>query len=85
MLRNSNDSGNDGGLVNGYTMEDVDEDTLNAYRIDYDTLSAPEQVVLATAYLEKKVSNNRLQSLLNLNPIEVGKILAQLTQNNFII
>lgn len=85
MLRDSNDSGNDGGLVNGYTMEDVDEDTLNAYRIDYDTLSAPEQVVLATAYLEKEVNNNRLQSLLSLNPIEVGKILAQLTQNNFII
>lgn len=43
MLRDSNDSGNDGGLVNGYTMEDVDEDTLNAYRIDYDTLSAPDR------------------------------------------
>ena len=35
MLRDSNDSGNDGGLVDGYTMEDVDEDTLNAYRIEY--------------------------------------------------
>ena len=53
--------------------------------IDYDTLSAPEQVVLATAYLEKEVSNNRLQSLLNLNPIEIGKVLAQLTQNKYLI
>ena len=53
--------------------------------IDYDTLSAPEQVVLASAYLEKEVSNNRLQSLLNLNPIEIGKVLAQLTQNKYLI
>lgn len=57
----------------------------NLIGIDYDTLSAPEQVVLATAYLEKEVSNNRLQSLLNLNPIEIGKILAQLTQNKYLI
>lgn len=52
---------------------------------DYDALKADEQIVLATAYLEKEVSNNRLQSLLNMNSVEIGKILSVLTQNDYLI
>lgn len=52
---------------------------------DYDTLKADEQIVLSTAYLEKEVSNNRLQSLLDKSSVEIGKTLSVLTQNKYLI
>ena len=43
MLRDSNVTGNDGGLVDGYTMDDIDKNTLAAYRIVY-VRNNPEHV-----------------------------------------
>lgn len=36
MLRDASDSGNDGGLLNGYTMEDIDLNALRSYRIEFE-------------------------------------------------
>lgn len=36
MLRDASDSGNDGGLLNGYTMDDVDLNALRSYRIEFE-------------------------------------------------
>lgn len=36
MLRDANDSGNDGGLLVGYTMEDIDLNSLRSYRIEFE-------------------------------------------------
>ena len=36
MLRDANDSGNDGGLLSGYTMEDIDSNSLRSYRIEFE-------------------------------------------------
>ena len=36
MFRDASDSGNDGGLLVGYTMEDIDEKTLRSYRIEFE-------------------------------------------------
>ena len=36
MLRDASDTGNDGGLLEGYTMDDIDPETLKAYRIEYE-------------------------------------------------
>ena len=36
MLRDASDSGNDGGMLDGYTMDDVDIDTLKAYRVRFE-------------------------------------------------
>ena len=36
MLRDANDSGNDGGLLNGYTMDDIDANSLRSYRIEFE-------------------------------------------------
>ena len=36
MLRDANDSGNDGGLLNGYTMDDIDMHSLRSYRIEFE-------------------------------------------------
>ena len=36
MLRDASDSGNDGGLLNGYTMEDIDMNSLRSYRIEFE-------------------------------------------------
>ncbi len=50
----------------------------NHYGMVYQHLKSEEQIVLATAYLEDKVSNSRLQSVLGLHSTEVGKILYNL-------
>lgn len=36
MLRDASDSGNDGGLLDGYTMEDIDINALRSYRIEFE-------------------------------------------------
>ena len=36
MLRDASDSGNDGGLLDGYTMDDIDVDSLRSYRIEFE-------------------------------------------------
>lgn len=36
MLRDASDSGNDGGLLIGYTMEDIDLNSLRSYRIEFE-------------------------------------------------
>ena len=37
MFRDSGEDGNDGGLLDGYTMDDIDPETLKAYRIRFAT------------------------------------------------
>ncbi len=36
MLRDASDSGNDGGLLLGYTVEDIDINSLRSYRIEFE-------------------------------------------------
>lgn len=36
MLRDANDSGNDGSLLTGYTMDDIDLNSLRSYRIEFE-------------------------------------------------
>ena len=43
MLRDSNDSGNDGFLIEGYTMADIDDETLKSYRTEFE-LKNPDHV-----------------------------------------
>ena len=52
---------------------------------DYQYLQAEEQIILSTAYLEEKVSNTRLQSVLNLTSIEVGRLLTGLVEKKMLI
>ena len=43
MLRDASDTGNDGGLLDGYTIDDIDAETLKSYRIEYE-LHNPDHV-----------------------------------------
>lgn len=43
MLRDANDSGNDGSLLTGYTMDDIDLNSLRSYRIEFEH-SNPEHI-----------------------------------------
>lgn len=43
MLRDSNDSGNDGSLIEGYSLEDIDDDSLRSYRTEFE-LKNPDHV-----------------------------------------
>ena len=52
---------------------------------DYGTLSSNEQIILSTAYLEHEVSNNRLQTILDLHSTDIGKLLYNLVQKGMFI
>lgn len=56
----------------------------NTFGIAYQHLTSEEQIILATAYLEEKVSNARLQSVLGLHSTEVGKLLCNLVDANML-
>lgn len=53
--------------------------------LNYQHLQAEEQIILATAYLEEKVSNSRLQSVLNLPSIQIGRLLTGLVNKDMLI
>ncbi|MBQ7590471.1 MAG: putative DNA binding domain-containing protein [Verrucomicrobia bacterium] len=36
MIRDANESGNDGALLDGYTLDDIDMDSLKSYRIEFE-------------------------------------------------
>ena len=52
---------------------------------NYVRLDSDEQIILATAYLEQQVTNERLQSILNKHSVDVGKKLAVLIEKNMLI
>ena len=51
----------------------------------YSRLSSEAQIILGTAYLEKVVTNSRMQSILELTSIEIGHILSELVNENLLI
>ena len=61
------------------------EDLQKRFGKGFDTLSANEQAVLVTALLENETNSPRIQNLLDLNVIEVGKLLFHLTNTGYLI
>ena len=57
----------------------------NTFGHDYNNLSSNQQIILCTAFIEKQVSNSRLQPLLEINSIDVAKDLKALVDNHFLI
>ena len=51
----------------------------------YDTLSSHQQIILCTAYVEKQVSNSRLQPLLETHSVDVAKDLKTLIDKGFLL
>lgn len=51
----------------------------------YSHLSREEQIILGTAFLEGGVTNSRLQSLLELHSMEIGRILANLVDAGMLV
>lgn len=51
----------------------------------YMRLGKHEQIILGTAYLERCVSNSRMQAILHLNSIEVGHMLAELVRKKLLL
>lgn len=51
----------------------------------YEKLDRCEQIILGTAYLERHVTNSRLQAILGLPSIGVGRILLELVHKNILI
>ena len=50
----------------------------------YNHLPASGQIALCTAFTEGNVSNTRLQSILDIHPADIGKLLAELTESGFL-
>ena len=51
----------------------------------YLNLQSEEQIILGTAYLESSVTNSRLQSILEMNSLEIGHLLSSLVTKNILI
>ena len=51
----------------------------------YSSLKKEAQIILGTAYLEDGVTNSRMQSILDLNSIEIGHILASLVEQGLLL
>ncbi len=65
--------------------EDCTEFLLKKFGINYQHLSSKEQIILATAYLEGKVSNDRMQTVLGEHSTDVGKYLYHLVEKRMLI
>ena len=50
----------------------------------YQHLNSEEQIILSTAYLEEKISNARLQSVLGMHSTDVGHLLYNLVQKKML-
>ena len=61
------------------------EELQNRFGKVFNALPANEKAVMVTALLEKEVNSPLIQNLLNLNMIEVGKLLFHLTNTGFLI
>ena len=48
-------------------------------------LDSHAQLILGTAYLENGVTNSRMQSILEMNSVEIGHTLSFLVQEDFLI
>ena len=51
----------------------------------FDALSSDEQAVLVTAFLEEEINSPRIQTLLDKNVLEVGKLLFHLTNLGYLV
>ena len=51
----------------------------------YDHLDREAQLILGTAYLERRVTNVRMRSMLDLNSTDIGHVLAELVEKNMLI
>ena len=51
----------------------------------YSHLSSNEQIILGTAYLEKYVTNSRLQAILGFHSTEIGHILSELVEKKMLV
>ncbi len=65
--------------------EESTEYMHNTFGQNYDSLSSNQQIILCTAFVEKQVSNSRLQPLLETHSIDVAKDLKALVDNKFLI
>lgn len=71
-------------MVSVYPKE-VDDFLHHFLGSNYDNLDNIAKSALSVAYVEKEVSNQRLQTLLELKPIEVAKLLRYLTDIELLV
>ena len=55
------------------------------FGLAYSHLDNNSQIILGTAYLEEKVTNSRIRSILDLQSIEIGHILSDLVEKEMLI
>lgn len=65
-----------------------DECSEYMYRLfgnKYEELTSEEQFILCIAYLENHVTNARLQEFIKMHPVDIGKLLNSLVENDMLI
>ena len=51
----------------------------------YQRLQSEEQIILSTAFLEEKISNARIQSVLSMHSTDVGRLLCNLVEKHMLL
>ena len=65
--------------------QECTEHLKSLFGLAYSHLDNNSQIILGTAYLEEKVTNSRIQSILDLQSIEIGHILSDLVEKEMLI
>ena len=65
--------------------QECTEHLQSLFGLAYSHLNNNSQIILGTAYLEEKVTNSRIQSILDLQSIEIGHILSDLVEKEMLI
>ena len=56
MLRDANDSGSDGTILDGYTMEDIDMNALRSYRIEFEHQNPDHVWMIKSSFIKWAVT-----------------------------
>ncbi len=60
--------------------QEITEYLSQIFKEDYFLLEAEEQMILSITYMDKEITNEKIQLLLNTHVVEVGKYLSDLVK-----
>ena len=65
--------------------QEITEYLSQIFKEDYFLLEAEEQMILSITYMDKEITNEKIQLLLNTHVVEVGKYLSDLVKKEMLV
>ena len=63
----------------------ITENLSKIFKEDYFLLNAEEQMILSITYMDREITNEKIQLLLNTHVVEVGKYLSDLVKKEMLV